>query len=67
MGHLDSLTDMILDIFVMDQVSKQPMRTDLDIRSVKTCVPQWPNGEGVGLLNRRLWVQVPSGVVFRIL
>ena len=24
--------------------------------------PPWPNGQGVGLLIRRLWVQVPQGV-----
>ena len=24
--------------------------------------PPWPNGQGVGLLIRRLWVRVPLGV-----
>ena len=24
--------------------------------------PPWPNGQGVGLLIRRLWVRVPQGV-----
>ncbi len=28
--------------------------------------PPWPNGQGVGLLIRRLWVRVPQGVFFRL-
>ena len=26
--------------------------------------PPWPNGQGVGLLIRRLWARVPQGVTF---
>lgn len=26
--------------------------------------PQWPNGQGTGLLSRGLWVRVPSGVTW---
>ena len=32
--------------------------------SMGVCLPQWPNGEGIGLLNRRLWVRVLPGVFF---
>ena len=28
------------------------------------CEPPWPNGQGVGLLIRRLWVRVPQGVIY---
>ncbi len=28
--------------------------------------PPWPNGQGVGLLIRRLWVRVPQGVFFYV-
>ena len=28
----------------------------------RTCLPPWPNGQGVGLLIRRLRVRVPQGV-----
>ena len=30
--------------------------------SIKLLMPPWPNGQGVGLLIRRLWVRVPQGV-----
>ena len=29
---------------------------------LKAFKPPWPNGQGVGLLIRRLWVRVPQGV-----
>ena len=32
--------------------------------SLRTQQPPWPNGQGVGLLIRRLRVRVPQGVIF---
>jgi hypothetical protein len=29
---------------------------------IRNMWPPWPNGQGVGLLIRRLWVRVPQGV-----
>ena len=29
------------------------------------CLPLWPNGEGIGLLNQGLWVRVPPRVICR--
>ena len=32
-------------------------------RVLSAIEPPWPNGQGVGLLIRRLWVRVPQGVI----
>ena len=62
---------------IYHDVSRQPYRNvdfNLDISlqsihwrclsySVQAFWPQWPNGQGTGLLSQGLWVRVPSGVI----
>ena len=47
--------------FLVDRapVCRQPH----PIETVSACLPPWPNGQGVGLLIRRLRARVPQGVL----